>query len=298
MNRTFLSSLPVISGNADEVTVISPLLKQRCQLTLIGDYHAAVDDERGRDFLSYSARMARCSRADIKDLEQIFAQAQNDGSDVIVLLGDILSFPSEKGVETLAAMMKGSAIPVYYIAGNHDWHYEGWLGSDMQQRCEWIARRLLPLYNGRDPLNAAVDINGIKLILVDNSVYQIKPSQLDFLRKELADGTPAIVACHVPFYLGMPFHSVVNYGFGHPDWGAASDPYFEIERRERWAESGLSAETFAFCREVLQAENVLGIVAGHSHIFRLENINQKFQLVVSSRNSTKLTLSSGSKAEI
>lgn len=290
MNKSALFSTAIISGSPKAVNVLSPLLKQKCQLTLIGDYHSSLNDERGADFTCYSARMAQYGRSDMQELAHFFMKAFEGGSDAIILLGDIISFPSEKGIETLSGMIKDSPIPVYYTAGNHDWHYEGMPGSDKTQRQEWIDRRLLPLYCGRNPLNYAVKVNGIKLLMIDNSVYEILPSQLEFCRRELADGTPAVICCHIPFYLGMPFHSVTGFGCGHPDWGAATDPYCKIERRERWAPH-LSPETFAYCEEVLTAENVLGITAGHFHEYSLATVNSKFQLVVPSYQSTNLTLS-------
>ena len=221
MNKTFLSSSPVISGNAQKVNVFSPLLQQKCRLTLIGDYHSSLNDERDEPFTQYSARMAQYGHTDMKDLEKLFEHAIQNNSDAIVLLGDMISFPSEKGVEVLTSVIKSSPIPVYYIAGNHDWHYEGWQGSDMQQRQEWINKRLLPLYDGREPLNYAVEIKGVKLIMIDNSVCQIQPSQLEFLRRELSDGKTAVIGCHIPLYLGMPDHQVTDYGCGHPEWGGS-----------------------------------------------------------------------------
>ena len=218
-----ISSSTIISGRTNEVSVYSPLLKNNCQLTLIGDYHSSLDDGRGENFVSYSGRMAQYGNRDMQQFQQMLELAQQNQSDAVLLLGDILSFPSEKGVETRAGLIKDSPIPVYYIAGNHDWHYEGWPGTDMQQRQEWITKRLLPLYNGRDPMNYAVEINGIKLIMMDNSLYEITARQLEFLRRELADGKPALVGCHVPLYLGMPYHVVTDYGCGHPAWGAAND---------------------------------------------------------------------------
>lgn len=280
----------VISGKDNEVTLRSQFLKERCRLTLIGDYHATLDDERGTPFKQYSARMAQWGHSDMQELESLFSKAFQDGSDAIILLGDILSFPTEKGVETLAGMMKDSPIPVLFTAGNHDWHYEGMPGSDMQKRQKWISKRLLPLYGGHDPMNYAFEIKGVKILMVDNSVYEITPSQLEFCRKELSDGKPVLVGCHIPLYLGMPYHTIVNYGCGNPEWNGANDPYFAIERRKRWAKEGQSAETFAFCRELLESENLLGIAAGHTHTYCLETFNNKFQLVISSLSSATLTM--------
>ena len=123
----------VISGKDNEVTLRSQFLKERCRLTLIGDYHATLDDERGTPFKQYSARMAQWGHSDMQELEVLFSKAFQDGSDAIILLGDILSFPTERGVETLAGMMKDSPIPVLFTAGNHDWHYEGMPGIDKER---------------------------------------------------------------------------------------------------------------------------------------------------------------------
>lgn len=288
MNKQTSSTL--ISGTGKKLTVLSPLLKNKYRLSLLGDYHFTLDDERGLPYTSYSARMAQWTNTDVKRLENWFEDACKEGSRAILLLGDMLSFPSEKGVDVLASLIKNSPIPVHFIAGNHDWHYEGVPGSDMAQRKEWIPKRLLPLYNGNDPMNYAVEIDGLKILMVDNSTYELTASQLAFLRKELADKKPAILGCHIPFYLFLPSHSSVNFGCGNPSWGAATDPYWEIERRERWKEEGLSKETFAFHKEMFSAENMLGTVAGHTHKYSLDVFQNKFQLVVPSKECYTLEL--------
>ena len=281
---------PVISTRDNEVTVRSPQLSAPVRILLIGDYHSSLNDERGVPYEQYSARMAQYGNGDMKKLAEYFRQAAEQKYDLILLLGDILSFPSEAGVECLAELIRTSPIPALFTAGNHDWHYEGLPGSDIELRREWIAKRLLPLYGGNDPLQYVYEVNGLKVIMIDNSVYEILPGQLEFVRRELADGKPALLGCHIPLYLPLPGRTVTGYGCGHPDWGAATDPYWEIERRERWPEQGLSRETFDFCREIMMAENLLGIAAGHTHRFCLDCFGNKFQAVVSSKQSWTLDL--------
>ena len=46
-------------------------------------------------------------------------------ADVITLVGGIFSFPSELAIEWVLSKLKDTNIPYIYIAGNHDWHYEG-----------------------------------------------------------------------------------------------------------------------------------------------------------------------------
>ena len=279
---------PIISSKDNEVTVSSPLFPRPARILLIGDYHSSLNDERGVPFEQYSGRMAQYGNRDMKQLAEYFQQAAEQKYDLILLLGDIVSFPSEAGVEFLAELIRKSPVPALFTAGNHDWHYEGLPGSDMELRREWTAKRLLPLYGGNDPLQYAYEVNGLKVILIDNSVYEILPGQLEFVRRELADGKPALLGCHIPLYLPLPGRTVTGYGCGHPDWCAATDPYWEIERRERWPEQGLSRETFDFHREILAAGNLLGIVAGHTHRFCLDCFGNKFQAVVSSKQPCSL----------
>ena len=276
--------------SAGNIQIRSHLLQEKCRIHLIGDYHCTIDDERGEPFRQYSARMAQYEKLSMEQLKTEFDQAHQQDADAILLLGDIISFPSEAGVEELYCLMENSPVPVFFIAGNHDWHYEGTPGSDMAQRKEWIAKRLTRLYRGNDPMNYTVEIKGIKILMVDNSVYELMPSQLGFLKKELSDGKKAILACHIPLYLPGVERKVTSYGCGHPGWCAANDPYFEIERRVPWAEKGFSDTTFDFCKTVLESENILGIVAGHTHRYMLDIFQNKFQLVVDSHQGCTLEL--------
>ena len=281
---------PAVSVTENKVVLSVPGLEKSCRLFLIGDYHSTLSDEREIPFRKYSARMAQYGHHDMTMLEEFFRQAQSEKCDAILLLGDMISFPSQAGVESLERLMKSSPVPCYFTAGNHDWHYEGTAGSDMEQRRQWINERLKSLYQGRDPMNYAVEVNGLRILMMDNSVYEILPSQLAFLENELARGANTLVACHIPFHLPGTDRSVTSYGCGHPRWCEASDPYYEIEQRQPWAKEGLSQTAFDFCSRVLSAENVLGIVAGHTHRFMTDVFSNKIQLVVSSQKAAVLEL--------
>ena len=284
--------LPVVSGRKNEISVRSPLLRKTSRIMLIGDYHSGLSDAREKPYEQYSRRMAQYSRADMVQLQAMFRRAAEEKFDLIMLLGDILSFPSEAGVEYLAELIRCSPVPALFTAGNHDWHYEGIPGSDRAQREEWTAKRLAPLYSGRDPLYYSETVNDIEVAMIDNSIYEILPEQLSFMRRKLAEKKPVILGCHIPLYLPLSGHGrgVTNFGCGHPEWGGAADPYWQIERRERWHENGLSRETFDFCKEVLGADNLLGIAAGHTHLFSLDFFRGKFQVVVSQFHECVLEL--------
>ena len=60
-----------------------------------------------------------------KAFEEAITYAKESKVDIITLLGDIFSFPSELAIEWVLSKLKAIDIPYIYIAGNHDWHYEG-----------------------------------------------------------------------------------------------------------------------------------------------------------------------------
>lgn len=268
--------LKTFSYDAPEKLQLTITGVQPLKLLVLGDPHCNFDDERGVPFQQYTARMNKCSIHKFSLVEETIARAEQEAYDAILMLGDCLSFPSEAGVEKFAELFEKSKVPCFFTSGNHDWHFEGMAGSEKDLRKTWIEKMLLPLYGGNDPLAYAVTIKGLKILMIDNSIYEILPEQLDFLERELADGTPAVIGCHVPFY--VPGRNIF-FGCGHPDWNGANDPYFEIERRERWRAEGHTETTMKFYRTVMESPNVAGIFAGHIHRFSLDFLNGKFQAV-------------------
>ena len=263
-------------------------LSQPVKLFVISDTHLFRDDQRGEPFRQYSERMAGAyhKTTDIHtgnptDPETALAatleKAKQYAPDALVLLGDMVSFPSEAGVEWLVGKLNETELPWYYISGNHDWHYEGLPGSEIELRGQWAPKRLGPLYRGENPLMYAVDIKGIRLVMIDDSTNEILPEQLEFFRAEAALGQPMILGMHIPLYAEG---RGLGFGCGHPDWDARHDHVWEIERRERWPETGHSATTLAFRREVLAAPNMLGVVTGHIHQKSLDVIGGTPQFVV------------------
>jgi DNA repair exonuclease SbcCD nuclease subunit len=195
---------------------------------------------------------------------------------VITLIGDIFSFPSEAAIEWVLAKLKNTGIPYIYIAGNHDWHYEGMEGTLEFLRDKWIEKRLLPLYQGNHPLMAAYDIKGIRFLAIDNSTYQISEAQLSFFEEQVDSGMPLVLLVHIPMY--APGKKMV-FGCGNPHWGAATDRNFELERRPKWPEGGHTQTTLNFHKKVFTAPNLLGIFTGHVHRNSIEIIKGKPQIV-------------------
>ena len=170
-----------------------------------------MDDDRGKPFLKYSTRMAsaynqtnhfktRKKTNPKKSFDGALKFAKEVNADVITLVGDIFSFPSELAIEWVLSKLDAIDIPYIYIAGNHDWHYEGMKGKLVTLRDKWIEKRLIPLYQGNNPLMAAYDIKWIRFLAIDNSTYEINDEQLSFFSKQVESGLPLVLLVHIPMY--------------------------------------------------------------------------------------------------
>lgn len=286
--------------NDQKVRFYSPFVKEPITIVQITDSHLYLDDERGHEYVDYSARMSKAYNVTkhfktgaetnpIKAFKEIADSISTQKADAIVLTGDILSFPSAAGVDYIRECLDPLSIPYYYISGNHDWHFEGLPGTSCELRSAWIEKRLKPLYpQNANPLAYSAEVKGIKLILIDDSIYEILPEQLLFLQKELSTDMPSLIFMHIPLYApGRP----VSYGVAHPNWNESTDKGYKIERRNRWPEKGHSDTTYAFRNEILQASNVLGVFAGHIHNQSLDLCNGKpLYVTKTATNGSTLTI--------
>lgn len=276
-----------VTVEQEKVFIHSERITEPVKVVHIADTHLFKDDDRGIPYQEFSGRMAKAynqtthfktqaSTHPEEAFEQTLAFAKEEGADLITLVGDIFSFPSEAAIEWVQSKLEAIDIPYLYVAGNHDWHYEGMEGPLETLRDTWIEKRLLPLYQGNHPLMAAYDVKGIRFLAIDNSTYQINKEQLAFFKEQVATGLPLVLLVHIPMYAPG---KKISFGCGHPKWNATTDRYFEIERRPKWPESGHTSTTFEFHKEVFSAPNLLGIFCGHIHQNSLEMINGKPQLV-------------------
>lgn len=279
--------------DGQNIRFFSPAIAEGFRVLVMADTHLFADDQRGEPYREFSRRMAGAYNQTrhfqtgepthpAQGFERSLVLARESEVQLVALVGDIFSFPSEAAIEWALERLENSGLPYLYVAGNHDWHYEGMPGTTEELRRTWIERRLLPLYQGANPLMAVRRIRGIRFVAIDDSTYEILPEQLEFFRAQVATGDPLVLLVHIPLYApGRP----VGFGCGHPDWGAKTDRNWEVERRPRWPEEGHSEVTLAFRREVFSTPNLMGVLAGHIHRPSLDVVNGIPQFV-SDANAT------------
>ncbi|WP_028296629.1 metallophosphoesterase family protein [Olivibacter sitiensis] len=257
------------------------------RVIFIADTHLWQSDEREEPYRKYSSRMAQAYNQTVHfqtgnptspmaAFEETLQYAVREKADLLVLGGDIFSYPSEAAIDWVCGKLELAGIPFVYTAGNHDWHYEGMEGSIDQLRKKWSQRRLRPLYGPHDPLMACLDLNGIRFIVIDNSTYGILPEQLAFFNEKSQVAMPIVLVLHIPLYAQG---REVAFGCGHPDWRAATDKLYEIERRPRWPVEGHTKTTMEFRAKVFATSNMLAIFAGHIHAPSLDLVSGVPQFV-------------------
>ena len=258
-----------------QIRVFSPDVKEPLRLFVISDTHVFLSDEREDPYRQYSKRMSKAynttrhfTTGEKTNPEDSFRKtvdlARKNGADAIVLLGDMVSYPSEAGVEWVKGVLDASGLPWYYTTGNHDWHYEGMEGTEKELRETWTQERLTPLYHGYDHKLYTVEIKGVKLVFLDNGIYEILPEQLHAFKREMKGKEPKILFGHIPFYApGYNTNTVA-----HPDWGYDADYNYKVELRPRWPREGANQTTKDMWKAVLKASsrnNLLASFSGHLH---------------------------------
>jgi len=281
------------STHKNQVAIYTHAQVKPTRICHITDTHLSIDDERGSKYSDFSTRMAGAYKSNShfqtgekysakESFEQTLELAKKQKVDVLALTGDIFSFPSQAAVEWALHKLNDTGIPFAYVAGNHDWHYEGMKGSSQQLRETWSEKHLKPMYQGNKPLYAAYDFNGVRFVCIDNSTYELLPEQLAFFRAQVQTSVPLILLMHIPLY--MPGRSI-GFGCGNPNWGERSDRNYAIERRKKWRKGGHTKVTMEFYEEVFNAPNLLTVLAGHTHRHTID-IKNGVPQIVSAHNAT------------
>ena len=268
-------------------------LEKPFNVLFLADTHFTIEDERGRDYYDYTRRMGGSTvepenygKGNGRDLALCASldKAKKEGSELVILGGDIINFPSSASVEYIDSLLDKSGLEWMYIAGNHDWHYEGESGTAFFQREKWTYSNLKDLYQGDNPMCYSKVVHNINFVMIDNSAFEITQEQLSFLQGQINRGLPIILSMHIPVYLSG--HNI-DYGCGHPDWNKKNDIYYEIERRDPWPEKGFTEITYQFRNLVLNSPEVIGIYAGHTHEEAIDFFNDKLQYVVDANYNKK-----------
>eukprot|EP00439_Symbiodinium_sp_Y106_P024316 s3948_g2.t5 len=130
--------------------------------------------------------------------------------DAVLLSGDIVSFPQASAVDTVGGLLnetmrykcgpqQGRRIPYVFTSGNHDWFLEGLPGSQPELQRTWRSSALRPLYVSSATWGdypqfdySSMEVEGVLLVVIDNSRYQVSHEQLAFFREQMLRWLPTV----------------------------------------------------------------------------------------------------------
>ena len=203
----------LVDTQTQSTTILVPGLTSELKVLQITDAHISRVVPAETNMLPYGGRMHQAyattrrhfsqnvQKSTFDYLGDVLQRAKEQQVELLLLTGDIVNFPSAASVDYVHQRLKQTGIPWLYIAGNHDWHYEGLPGSLEKLRATWTKRSLRPLYQGHNPLCYSAVIKGINFVGIDNSTGSVSAEQVGFLKKQLRRKEPVVLFSHIPYTL-------------------------------------------------------------------------------------------------
>ena len=197
-----------------ETIIALPNLPRALTLMHITDSHMAAADQRDPEALEAATRIQTLFEERTPGnvpASQVFAEAlahSNEiNADCTLLTGDIIHFPAHAALELIEQGVQSLQGPYLYTLGNHDWYFPHLDWNDDTRLAHY------PRFNhltNNAPAAQALELDGVRLIALDNSNYQITPDQLDFLRQQLETDTPCLLFIHIPIAIPSLIPDVVE----------------------------------------------------------------------------------------
>lgn len=176
-------------------------LETTVRILQVSDSHMSACDER--DSAKALEKSAKKTRGFL-DLSGGIKQEDNflealklsEDCDALVFTGDVIDCPSDANIEFLESTLEGRKY--LYTFGNHDYYtYDSDCGK-AEDRDSFLDQflRFIP----GDPTMDSMEVGGLNLVALDDSLAQFSEMQLAFLKAELEKGLPTLLFLHLPFY--------------------------------------------------------------------------------------------------
>jgi len=248
------------SVKAESTAVVIPGLERSLTLVQITDMHLTGADERDTQRIREYApgRTKHFTVFPGRSIEDVFESllkyADAQKADCVVLTGDILDFLTPRNTEALDCLLVRAGKRFFFVNGNHEHDGDDLWGD------------LLRPFTDMSTGCGILEVGGVRLIGVDDSMNRVTPGQLEFLKEQIADGKPCLLFMHIPLYeetLEEPTLKAWQGGLillGIP----------EVAHKKQTPGSMFftplpDQTTLEFCRVAGEAANIYGVFAGHLH---------------------------------
>lgn len=239
-------------------TLSVPGIKKDYSFLFLADTHViSLDGTESTKIMGNAAPRTKLFRdsegtESYKNFPKWVEYANESDTDMVLLGGDIIDFPSTANLEFLTKNLNLLNKPYCYTLGNHDWTYP-W--EYMTETGREKYRPLFAAFTKNNPAASITEYEELVILCVDNSSNQVEAEALPIVEEALSMGKPVIVMLHVPFSTETlieravkVWNSPVSIGMGN--------------------KGGIypNADTTAFQEKILdEASPVVCILAGHVH---------------------------------
>lgn len=257
--------------------IVVPQLANRTRIFHLTDAHfcRADDAENAEHTTICQQRHARWQERENQEANaaRLLQRAKDSGADLLLLTGDIVDFPSRASLQMVRELLDGCGVPWLYVSGNHDWYFPYQQANEALRAAQYPK---LAMLFGHAPQSCwKHEINGLQILGIDNSTYQIATDQLDFTREALRSGLPTVLMVHIPLTQpGLRAPTIARWR----DCILMGETIAE-ERRADWAWAPDKSETGQFIELMRSAPNLIAILCGHVHFAHEERFGEGVQLV-------------------
>jgi hypothetical protein len=225
----------------------------------ITDVHLCQCDSRDPELIDDLAYRKKRFMQPQETAKRLFKHINTLKTDFVAVTGDYVDIPTQANLEFGGELFDSLDTDFGFSVGNHEWAVQAippdrdyWLSrfsAWTPQPMDWFYRR----------------INGVNMLFLDDSDYQITEDQLKRTKALLDTGRPCILFVHIPIVEDslLPF---VNEKWGMPICLGGQPDASHDQRRITW---GMGPEvkqtTNEFIKLIKSHQQMKAIFAGHLH---------------------------------
>lgn len=172
----------------------------------ISDNHTSLADEREEE---KKLELAQNRELCFKNANKILFEARDfikENNTFMVHTGDLIDFISEKNYEF--ATEYAESCDIFMAAGNHE--FANYLGEHEDKEYKNRSADRINACFKNDIFFDSRIVNGINIIVADNSYHQFEAWQLERLKEEVKKGKPILMFMHTPLYDEATYNCMVN----------------------------------------------------------------------------------------
>lgn len=254
-------------------TVIEvPGIKGTYKFLQMSDTHVAVvpEDTSKTEYshaVSRNAHFDSFTGADVNYLnmmDKMYAFAESEGVDAVLMTGDIIDFPSDENIDFLYNRINSGSLKTMYTLGNHDWTFPdasfGYGAYFSRTQYDAFQPRLADpctvesCGNTGNCHGSYIDFGEVVVVMLDDSEDMFNYIEsYTVLKNALALDKPTIVCYHSPLYSPTLTDDVVAM------WKTN-----QIVGSHRGA-SMWTKKTDVIVSMLESSENIVGLFCGHVH---------------------------------